>query len=220
MEKVDKIVIFSLQNVTFFFFFFAFNFWDFPFVWKVTELLQLYNNMSWESVFHSLTVTQGALSIWKFTFTWSISFFYFLFLWILVHFLVTLSKSFIFVVLFSCQVMSDSSWLHGLQPCRLPCPPLSLRIFSSSCPLNCWCHPTISSSVALSSICLQSFPTSGSFPNGLALYISWPKYWSFKCSNLIRRSKKINSICQLMLRYFVYVSLLPSLTSSINIFIF
>ena len=200
MEKVDKIVIFSLQNVTFFFFFLL-STSEIFLLSSVSELLQLYNNMSWESIFHSLTVTQGALSIWKFTFIWSISFFYFLFLWVLVHFLVTLSKSLIFIVLFSCQVMSDSLWPHGLQHCRLPCPPLSLRIFSSLCPLNCWCHPTISSSVALSSICLQSFPTSGSFPNGLALYISWPKYWSFKCSNLIRRSMKINSICQLMLRY-------------------
>ena len=32
------------------------------------------------------------------------------------------------------------------------------------CPLSWWCHPTISSSVALSSSRLQSFPASGSFP--------------------------------------------------------
>ena len=35
--------------------------------------------------------------------------------------------------------------------------------YSNSCPLSWWCHPTISSSVALFSPCLQSFPTSGSF---------------------------------------------------------
>ena len=34
----------------------------------------------------------------------------------------------------------------------------------SSCPLNCWCHPTILSSVTLFSFCLQFFPVSGSFP--------------------------------------------------------
>ena len=34
----------------------------------------------------------------------------------------------------------------------------------NSCPLNQWCHPTISSSVSLFSSCLQSFPASGSFP--------------------------------------------------------
>ena len=33
----------------------------------------------------------------------------------------------------------------------------------NSCPLSCWCHPTISSSVAPFSSCPQSFPASGSF---------------------------------------------------------
>ena len=36
--------------------------------------------------------------------------------------------------------------------------------FPNSCPLNWWCHPTISSSVTLFFLCLQSFPASGSFP--------------------------------------------------------
>ena len=44
------------------------------------------------------------------------------------------------------------------------CPSPSPRVCPSSCPLNQWCHPTISSSVALFSFCLQSFPASGSFP--------------------------------------------------------
>ena len=35
---------------------------------------------------------------------------------------------------------------------------------SNSCPLSWWCHPTISSSVIPFSLCLQSFPASGSFP--------------------------------------------------------
>ena len=33
-----------------------------------------------------------------------------------------------------------------------------------SCPLSQWCHPTISSSIAPFSSCLQSFPASESFP--------------------------------------------------------
>ena len=37
-------------------------------------------------------------------------------------------------------------------------------VCSNSCPLNQWCHPAISSSVAPISSCLQSFPASGSFP--------------------------------------------------------
>ena len=48
--------------------------------------------------------------------------------------------------------------------CTLPCPSLSPRVCSNSCPLNWWCHPTISSSVTPFSSCLQSFPASGSFP--------------------------------------------------------
>ena len=35
---------------------------------------------------------------------------------------------------------------------------------SNSCPLNRWCHPTISSSIVPFSSFLQSFPASGSFP--------------------------------------------------------
>ena len=34
----------------------------------------------------------------------------------------------------------------------------------AACPLSQWCHPTISSSVIPFPSCLQSFPTSGSFP--------------------------------------------------------
>ena len=58
-------------------------------------------------------------------------------------------------------------WLfetHGLQHARLSCPSLSSRVCSNSCLLGLWCHPTISSSVALFSSCLQSFLPSGSFP--------------------------------------------------------
>ena len=63
-----------------------------------------------------------------------------------------------------CSVMSDSLWSYGLQHTRLPRPSLSPRACSNSCPLSRWCHPTILSSVAPFSSCLQSFPASGSFP--------------------------------------------------------
>jgi len=52
---------------------------------------------------------------------------------------------------------------HGLQHARLPYPSLCPRVHSNSCPLNWWCHPTISSSVTPFSSFLQSFPSSGSF---------------------------------------------------------
>ena len=67
------------------------------------------------------------------------------------------------VVLFSCSVVSDSLQPHELQHARVPCPSLSSRVCSNSCPLSWWCHPTISSSVTLFS-CPQSFPTSRSCP--------------------------------------------------------
>ena len=54
-------------------------------------------------------------------------------------------------------------WPHGLQHARLPCPSPTSRVYSNSCPLSQWCHPTISSSVVPFSSHLQSFPASGSF---------------------------------------------------------
>ena len=66
-------------------------------------------------------------------------------------------------VQFSCSVVSDSLWPHGLQHARPPCPLPTPRVYSNSCPLSQWCHPTISSSVVPFSSCLQSFPASGSF---------------------------------------------------------
>ena len=60
--------------------------------------------------------------------------------------------------------MSNSLWLHGLQHAKPPCPTLFLRVCPSSCLLSWWCYPTISSSAALFSFCLQSFPASESLP--------------------------------------------------------
>ena len=53
---------------------------------------------------------------------------------------------------------------HGLQHAELPCPSITPRACSNSCPSSWWCHPTISSSVIPFSSCLQSFPASESFP--------------------------------------------------------
>ena len=60
--------------------------------------------------------------------------------------------------------MSDSLRPHESQHARLPCPSLSPGVCSNSCPLSWWCYLTISSSADTFSFCLQSFPTSGSFP--------------------------------------------------------
>ena len=47
---------------------------------------------------------------------------------------------------------------------RLPCPKPTPGVYSNSCPLRQWCHPTISSSVIPFSFRIQSFSASGSFP--------------------------------------------------------
>ena len=54
-------------------------------------------------------------------------------------------------------------WHHALEHTRLPCPSPVPGVYSKSCPLSPWCHPTISSSVIPFSSHLQSFPPSGSF---------------------------------------------------------
>ena len=67
-------------------------------------------------------------------------------------------------VQFNHLVVSDSLRPHGLQHTRPPCPSPTPGVYSNSCLLSRWCHPTISSSVIPLSSCLQSFPASGSFP--------------------------------------------------------
>ena len=67
------------------------------------------------------------------------------------------------LIQFSCSVMSDSLQPHGLQHARSPCPSPTPWVYSNSCPLSQWCHPTISSSVIPFSSCLQSFPASDLF---------------------------------------------------------
>ena len=47
--------------------------------------------------------------------------------------------------------------------CRPPCPSPTPGVYSNSCQLSRWCHPTILSSVVPFSSHLQSFPASGSF---------------------------------------------------------
>ena len=105
----------------------------------------------WEYFFHCL------LCIW--VLNWKVS--------CLIYFsLVIFSscKSDIFVVVWLLSCVQLFATLCNFLHTRFPCPSLSLEACSvGSCPLSWWCHPTISSSVALFS-CPQSFPASGSFP--------------------------------------------------------
>ena len=61
------------------------------------------------------------------------------------------------------SVMSNSLQPHGLQHTRPPSPLPAPGVYSNSCPLSQWCHPTISSSIFPFSSCLQSCPASGAF---------------------------------------------------------
>ena len=67
-------------------------------------------------------------------------------------------------VQFSRSVVSDSLRPREPQHARPPCPSPTPGVYSNSCPLSRWCHPTISSSSVPFSSCPQSFPASGSFP--------------------------------------------------------
>ena len=66
-------------------------------------------------------------------------------------------------VQFSHSVMSKCLQPHGLPHTRPPYPSPTPGVYSNSCPLSGWWHPTISSSVIPFSSCLQSFPASESF---------------------------------------------------------
>ena len=50
----------------------------------------------------------------------------------------------------SCPTLCDP---HGLQHARFPCPSLSSRVSSDSCPLSQWCYSTSSSSEPLGEPC-------------------------------------------------------------------
>ena len=76
----------------------------------------------------------------------------------------TLKNNTILSVQFGHSVMSNSLRPHGLQHSRLTCLSPIPAACTNSCPLNWWCHATISSSVIPFSSCLQSFPASGYVP--------------------------------------------------------
>ena len=74
-------------------------------------------------------------------------------------------QEWLYSVQFSHSIVSDSLQPHELKHARLACPSPAPRVYPNSCPLSCWCHPTISSSAIVPfSSRLQSFPVSGSFP--------------------------------------------------------
>ena len=79
----------------------------------------------------------------------------------------------------SCVRLFATPWTAaGHASLSIPTP----GVYSDSCPLSRWYHPTISSSVVSFSFCLQSFPASGSFPTSQFFASGWAEYWSFSFS--------------------------------------
>ena len=88
----------------------------------------------------------------------------------------TNSYTAVLLLLFSCSVVSESLWPHGLQHARLPCPLTISRsllkltsgelVIASNYLMLCW--PLLLPSI---------FPSIRVFSNELALRIRWPKYW-------------------------------------------
>ena len=85
-------------------------------------------------------------------------------------------------VQFSCSVVPNSSWPHGLQHARLPCPSTNSGSFfklmhiESVMPSNhlILCHPLLLPPSVFSSIRV--------FSSESVLWIRWPKFWSFSFS--------------------------------------
>ena len=69
--------------------------------------------------------------------------------------------------------MSNSWWPQHARP---PCPSPTPGVYSNSCPLSQWCHPTISSSVVPLLLLPSVFPSIRVLS---ALHIRWLNYWSF-----------------------------------------
>ena len=154
------------------------------FAWKIpwTEEPGGLQSMVSQSVMTEATCTIDIV-LWYWSNLTSRSFLKLAVTWILT----ALGASHLVLLLLSCSVVSDSLLPHRLQHARPPCPSLSPRVCSNSCPLNLCCHPSIWSSVVPFSH-LQSFPTSGFFPMKIPRAfqrkdcIRWPKYWSFSFS--------------------------------------
>ena len=103
-------------------------------------------------------------------------------------------------LLFSCSVISDSLRPHELQHARLPCPSPSPGVCSNSCPLNQWCHPTISSSVIPLLFLPSIFPSIRGSSNESVLRIMGPKYWSFRFS--ISSSNEYSELISFRINWF------------------
>ena len=73
------------------------------------------------------------------------------------------------------SIVSDSLRPRGLQHTRPPYPSAAPGVYSNSCLLSQWCHPTISSSVRPLLLLPSFIPSIRVLSNESVLRIRWPK---------------------------------------------
>ena len=85
-----------------------------------------------------------------------------------------------FLLLFTCSVLSDSSWPHGLEHAGFPV----LHYLPEFVQAVYWAHDAMQPSHPLSPLLLlpSIFPSIRASTIELAPHIRWPKYWSFSFS--------------------------------------
>ena len=105
--------------------------------------------------------------------------------------------------------MSDSLGPQGLQHARLPCPLLSAKACSNSCPLSQWLNPTISSCQPL--LLLHSISPSIRFFSSESFLHIRPKYWSFSFS--ISPSNEYSGLISLRIDWFDFFAVQGTLKS-------
>ena len=126
------------------------------------------------------------------------------------HNLETLYRHEFSSVQFSRSVMSDSLRPHESQHARPPYPSPTSRVHPDSRPSSWWCHPAISSSEALF-FCPQSSPASRDFSSESAVYVIWPKYWSFNFS--VSPSNENSGLISLEIDWFELLAVQDTLRS-------
>ena len=95
---------------------------------------------------------------------------------------------------------------NSLQHTRLPCPSLSPRVCSDSCPLSRWCHSTISFTVIPYFSLPSIFSSVRVFSNESVLRISWPKYWNFSFNISISPFSEYSGLISFRIDWFDFLA--------------
>ena len=129
-------------------------------------------------------------------------------------------------VIQSCPTLCNPVDCHTPGLCPSPTP----RVYSNSCLLSQWCHPTISSSVVPFSSCPQSFPASGSFPmsqlfasggqsTGVSASVNIQGWFPLGLTGLISQSKALSRVfSSTTLQKYQFFGNQPSLWSNPHIY--